>query len=73
MGCLVALLGALVGLLIGIGATFALLVGEGDDADALTWLVSFLFLGGLGAAIGITVALVWYAGWRRKRRLARPS
>jgi len=61
---------ALVGLLVGIAGSCALLTGE--DADAFTWLASFLFFGGLGAAIGITVALVWFAEPRRKRISPNP-
>ena len=57
MGCLVALLGALVGMAVGVALTFALLVGA--EADAFTWLATFLAFGTIGGLLGTTAALVW--------------
>jgi hypothetical protein len=69
MGCLVAFIGALVGMLIGIGLTFALLLGE--NADALSWLAVFVVFGGVGGLLGTTAALVWRDV--RKRRKFRQA
>jgi hypothetical protein len=68
MGCLLAFLGWVAGALVGIALTFALLVGA--EADALTWLASFVFFGFVGGALGATAGAVWHD---RRRKNARPS
>ena len=66
MGCLVALLGALVGTAVGIALTFPLLAGT--EADALSYLAMFIFLGFVGGALGATFGLVWRDLRKRRRR-----
>jgi len=66
VGCLVAFLGAVVGIMIGVALTFALL--RSAEADAFTWLAGFVFFGLVGGALGTTAALVWHDVRKRRRR-----
>jgi hypothetical protein len=71
MGCLVAFLGAAVGTAVGIALTFPLLAGT--EADAFSYLATFIFLGFIGGALGATFALVWRDFRKRRRNSAKPS
>ena len=55
MGCLAALLGSLVGGVVGVLLTFPLM--SGIDADAFSWLAMFLVFGFIGALLGAGAGL----------------
>ena len=65
IGCLVALVGGITGVVVGIAVTYVLLSGQG--VDALVWAVTFVFFGFIGGALGIGAAL-GSAAYVRDRR-----
>ena len=69
VGCLVALVGGIVGSVVGIAVTYAILAGQG--VDALVWAVTFVLFALIGLALGAGAAfgLLSYV----RRRKSNPS
>jgi hypothetical protein len=69
VGCLVALVGGIVGSVVGVAVTYAILAGQG--VDALVWAVTFVLFALIGLALGAGAAfgLLSYV----RSRKANPS
>lgn len=65
--CLVTLLGAIAGGVIGIGLTFRVMP---TGADALEWLGTFVLLGLIGAFLGAGLAMAVWLFFTRTRKTA---
>ena len=68
VGCLVALVGGIIGAVIGLALTYAILAGQG--VDALVWAVTFALFGLVGLALGAgaTFGLLSYVRGRKTKR-----